>query len=88
MLKNHDEANARRLDVGLVGDSFHFEADEVVGNEDAPNLLADSRGRLATKWLLRGVEHLGFDLTVTELDLPPLVVQLSNLGSRVRLGIG
>ena len=37
-----DKANAGGWQCGLVGNSFHLQAYEVVGDEDAPYLLANA----------------------------------------------
>jgi hypothetical protein len=37
-VERRDEADARGLDAGLVRDAFHLEADEVVGEREAPEL--------------------------------------------------
>ena len=37
--KRSNEADPRRLNASFVGDAFHLKAHEIVGEEDAPQLL-------------------------------------------------
>src|SRR6266568_4480574 len=64
-MERRDEADARGLDARLVGDALHLEADEVVGEQDAPELLRHRDGTLATDRLL-AFEDLGLDLLVPD----------------------
>ena len=74
-----DEAEASRRDAGLVGGSFHFNSDEIVGEHDPPELLANSLGCAAANRFL-ALEHVGLDLVVAQLDLPAFVIESHDLG--------
>ncbi len=77
--KHRDEADPRRLDAGVVGNALHFEAHEIVGDEDAPQFLGHGAGALAADRFF-AIEHLGLDLIVPELKFP----SVRGTGSRSR----
>nr|WP_275942116.1 IS21 family transposase [Haliangium ochraceum] len=79
--KDRDEADTRGRHTSLVGDSRHLEANEVVGDEQPPDLLAGSVHGFAAQ---RDIgEHLGLHLVVSEFDLPTLVVERNQLVGRI-----
>ena len=45
------EADSERADTGRVGRALHLESDQIVGEQDSPNLLADQFGTLASNRL-------------------------------------
>src|SRR5262249_18714371 len=71
---------------GLSGPRFHLTAAKMLGQSNAPHRLADAcRG--ATSDGLLASQHVGFDLVVADLDLPPFVVKADELVSGVGLRI-
>jgi hypothetical protein len=64
----------------MVGNSFNFKAYKVVGDEDAPEFLDDTRWTLASQGLL-AFEHLGLDLVVGKLHFPTFMIKLDDLWS-------
>src|SRR5262249_55701173 len=84
--KRGDEAEAKRFHPSAVGYALHFQSYEVVGEQDAPNLLTDAVGRLAADTLL-SLQNGRFDLVVGKLQLPALVVQDDEFFERVCDGI-
>src|SRR5690349_8376406 len=84
--KRHDEADARRRDIGLLRDALHLEAYEVVREADRPQLLGYAGGRLAANGFLP-FEHLGLHFVVAELEFPTLVVQRNKLARGIPLRI-
>ncbi len=65
-----------------MGHGLHFEPDEIVGQQDAPELLSNAFGVLASDRLL-AFEQVGLELVVAELKFPSFVVEGSDLASGV-----
>ena len=65
-MERGDETDSGRLHAGLGGDALHLQSYEVVGEEDAPQFLANRHGAFAADGLF-AVEHLGLDLGVPAL---------------------
>ena len=82
----HHEADARWAHVGFIRDAVHLQANEVVRDQHSPQLLFDTVGGSAPQRDL-GVEQVGLDLVVAELDLPAFVVELDELFGGVCLGV-
>ena len=76
-------ADPLRRDIGPRGHARHLQADEVVADGQAPDLLTDALGRAAAEGLL-ALEGVGFDLVKADLELSPLVIEVDDL----RRGIG
>ena len=68
-VKRADETDTGGLDAGLLGHALHLQTDEVIGEQDPPELLPHGLRALAPDRLLT-LEHFGLDLVVPELDLP------------------
>ena len=79
-------AQAQRRHAGARGRAAHDEADEVVGEQQAPHFLLDAGGRLAAQGLdaLAGV---GLELVEGEFEFPALVVERGELRGRMGGGI-
>ena len=67
--------------VGSGGDEFG-NADEIVGDEQAPHLLADARRRFAAQ-CFEPLERVGFHFIEGKLQLPAVVVEGRDLRGRV-----
>src|SRR5215831_14228883 len=81
-----DEADAGGLHLRVVRGPLHFETNQVISDEQAPELLRHRSGTFASNRFF-AVEHLGFDLVIAELDLPALVIQRSDFFGRKLLRI-
>ncbi|HEY0189789.1 MAG TPA: hypothetical protein VGC42_01625, partial [Kofleriaceae bacterium] len=67
------EADPRRRDACFGCGTLHFEADQVVDERDAPQLLTHAlRGPAADR--LVALQQVRLDLVVRDLQLPALVV--------------
>ena len=82
--KARHEADSRGRQFGVFGDALHFQADQVVGQADRPQLLHHAL-RLPAPNRLFALEEVRLHLIEAKLDLPALVVQRTNLVGRVRL---
>src|SRR5216684_3436100 len=82
----HHEADAGRRQGRGSGDALHLETDEDVNEADAPEFLRDATGRLAAQGFL-AVEHFRLHLVEPELELPTLVIERADLGSRIELAV-
>jgi len=78
--KTLDEADAGRFDFFLIGKHFHFTPHEVIGQQDAPQLLPDTIRLLAPDRLL-AMEEVGLDFVVAQLQFPAILAETAHLGS-------
>src|SRR3989304_6055675 len=75
-----------RASSSRAGLARHLETDEVVAEGEAPDLLADARGRAAAEGLL-ALEGVGFDFVKADFELPPLVIELDDLRGGMGRGV-
>ena len=73
-VKGRDEGDAIGREPEFLGGQQHLATNEVVCEQQAPDLLADALGLEAPQRLLP-LEHVRFQLVVGDFQLPPLVVQ-------------
>src|SRR6266545_2518755 len=81
----HCSTKARNAKLGC--DARHLKTDEVVCDQQAPELLRHGRGTLAANGL-EALEHVRLDLAEPELDLPALVIEDAQLYGRIALVVG
>ena len=69
-----NETDAQWRDADVLGDVFHFPTYKIVGEKDAPQLLAYALWRLTAEGNM-SLEHLGLEFIEGHLDFPSFVIE-------------